>query len=197
MRLITLQYCIDFAIHQHESATGIHVFPTLNPPPTSLPVSSLWSSKCTSAKHPVSCIEPNCCIVNTHLYAEHQGNKDKSFLEIIERQKNSKEGCLIKMRILCLIGKIWWWTSATFALYSFFYLNGKSKLIWFCLCFSVWNMRGLQESSFLNNNLSLCFWKAYGDRIEWCRSYLNMLVSEIWSRIEKYLHIFIIWERRG
>ena len=53
----TLQYCIGFAIHQHASTMGVHVFPIPNPPPTSLPIPSLWGPK-----HPVSCIEPGLAI---------------------------------------------------------------------------------------------------------------------------------------
>ena len=58
-RLITLQYCIGFAIQWHESAMGVHVFPILKPPPNSLPSGS---SQCTSPEHLVSCIEPGLAI---------------------------------------------------------------------------------------------------------------------------------------
>ena len=48
---LTLQYCIGFAIYQHESATGIHVFPILSPPPSSLWVIPVHQPQASSIVH--------------------------------------------------------------------------------------------------------------------------------------------------
>ena len=62
-RLIALEYCIGFAIHLHESATGVHMCPILNPPSTFLSIPSLWVIPVHhSSEHPVSCIEPGLAI---------------------------------------------------------------------------------------------------------------------------------------
>ena len=61
----TLQYCIGFAIHWLESTMGVHAFPNMNTPlPPPSPFHPSGSSKCTSPKHPVSCIKPGLAILS-------------------------------------------------------------------------------------------------------------------------------------
>ena len=57
---------MGFAIHSHESAMGIHVFPILKPFSPPSPFHPSGSSQCTSPEHPVSCIEPGVVICFTY-----------------------------------------------------------------------------------------------------------------------------------
>ena len=62
----TLQFCIGFAIHQHESTTCVHKFPLLNPLSSPSPYHPCGLSQCTNPKHPVSCFEPRLVIHFLH-----------------------------------------------------------------------------------------------------------------------------------
>ena len=53
---------VDFVIHWNESAMGLHVFPSLIPPPTSLSTRSLWVFPVHQPWALVSCIQPGMVI---------------------------------------------------------------------------------------------------------------------------------------
>ena len=103
---LTLQYCIGFAIYQHESTTGIHVFPILNPPPSCLPSGS---SQCTSPKHPVSCLETG---LVTHFIYDiiHVSMPFSQIIPPIPLPQSPKD-CSIHQRFFCCLtincGKFW------------------------------------------------------------------------------------------
>ena len=63
--LITLQYCSGFAIHCHESAMCIYVFPILKPAPPSFPIPSLRVIPVHQLRAP-SCIKPGLAICFTY-----------------------------------------------------------------------------------------------------------------------------------
>ena len=70
-----LQYCIASATHQHESATGVCVFPILNPFPPPSPYHPSRSSQCNSPKHPVSDLYAEYILRNAGLEKAQAGIK--------------------------------------------------------------------------------------------------------------------------
>ena len=59
-----------FAIHWHESAMVLHVYPIWTPLPPPFPTHPSGSSQCTSPEHPASCIEPGLaiCFIYDHIH---------------------------------------------------------------------------------------------------------------------------------
>ena len=94
--LFTLQYYIGFAIHQHASAMGVHMFPILNPPPSSLPIPSLWVIPVHQPQ--ASCIEPGLAI---HFLYDII-HVLMPFSQIIPPQQSPKD-CSIHLCLFCCL----------------------------------------------------------------------------------------------
>ena len=88
-----------FAIHWHESAMDLHVFPILNPPPASLHIPFLWAIPENQPWAMVSCIQPGLEICFT------LDNIHVSML--FSRRKNFENYCL-GYSILAFVYKYRW-----------------------------------------------------------------------------------------
>ena len=64
-RLLLYNIVVVFAIHWHESAMDLHVFPIPIPPPTSFSIPSLWVFPVHQPWAPISCIQPGLVICFT------------------------------------------------------------------------------------------------------------------------------------
>ena len=64
-RVLLYNIVAVFAIHWHESAMDLHVFPILIPPPTSLSTQFLWVFPVHKVRALVSCIPPELVICFT------------------------------------------------------------------------------------------------------------------------------------
>ena len=103
-RLMTSQYCSGFAIHWHESATGVYMcspsWLSLPPPSPSHPSAS---SQCSGPEHPVSCIEPGLATVSHMIIYMFQCYSLRSCHPRLLPQ--SPKDCSIHLCLFCHLSK--------------------------------------------------------------------------------------------
>ena len=98
-RLITLQYCIGFAIHQHVTATGIHVFPILNSlPPHTIPLGCL-SAPAPSIQYHASNLDWRFISYKILYMFQHHSPKSSHPLSLPQSPKD----CSIHLHLFCCL----------------------------------------------------------------------------------------------
>ena len=94
-----LQYCIGFAIHQHESATGVHVFRIQNPPPTCLPILGHPSAPAPSILYPASNLDWRFVSYMILYMFQRHSSKSSHPLPLPQNPKD----CSIHLRLFCCL----------------------------------------------------------------------------------------------
>ena len=92
---------VDFVIHWNETAMGLHVFPILILPPTSLSTRSLWVFPVHQVRALVSCIQPGLVICftldNIHVSMLFSWNIPPNFKKMKQVKRNNFPlgGCIM------------------------------------------------------------------------------------------------------
>ena len=121
-----------FAIHLYESAIDIHVFPIPKPPPTSLPIPSLWIILVPQPWALVSCIQPGLgiCFTSDNIHVS------MLFSQIIPPSPSPR---VQKTKVIprpCFNKDVWWLYFTTVYMWVFLY----------CVCVCTLMCKNIQQS---------------------------------------------------
>ena len=99
--IYALVYCIGFAIHQHESSMGVHVFPILNPPPTFLPIPSLGRPSAPAPSTQYHALNLDWWLVSYMILYMFQCHSPKSPHPLPLPLPQSPKDCFIHLCLFC------------------------------------------------------------------------------------------------